>query len=226
MELATGGGNTAQLSTVERWFRLLRRDLAAWDGGSDLAFVVGLASTDSHSIPLSVMPGERHINWVRTGFPAPPSDPHALFAQLRAGRCVASCGGDFGTLRVNGAGPGSVCASDSHAPLLCEFEAGPRGGNRLDRSGSTALTAGSVSGDGPARARSSASWTHRRTKLLRCPVHLRRPCRHALGGVDQPRLGADVADSGAPYWMDDRAIDQPEAEVSSGCRTTRGGRRA
>lgn len=132
VELATGAGSTAQLSTVERWFRLLRRDLAAWSGDEgSVSFVVGLASTDSHSIPLSVMPGERHVNWVCTGSSTPPAEPDVLFRHLRAGHCVASCGGDFGTLRINGSGPGSVCTSDGHSPLACEFQAEPRGGNRL-----------------------------------------------------------------------------------------------
>lgn len=132
MELATGGGATAQVRTIDRWFRLLRQDLSAWSGaGDDVSFVVGLASTDSHSVPLSVMPGERHVNWVFTGDQAPPADAESLFKHLRDGHCVASCGGDFGALSVNGSGPGSVCTSDGRSPLVCQFQMQPRTGNQL-----------------------------------------------------------------------------------------------
>ena len=133
IELATGGGPAAQLRTRDRWFRLLREDLRAWSGASgSVDFVVGLASTDSHSIPLSVMPGERHLNWVHTGTALPPTDAASLFSLLRAGRCVASCGGDFGALFVDGSGPGLVCTSHGSSPLTCEFSTQSRSGHRLD----------------------------------------------------------------------------------------------
>lgn len=134
VELATGGGPEPKLRTRERWFRMLRHDLEAWAGAGDTVdFVVGLASTDSHEVPLSVMPGERHLNWIHTGTPEPPADAEALFSLLRSGHCVASCGGDFGTLFVNGSGPGSVCTSHGQSPLTCEFQFQPREGHQLSR---------------------------------------------------------------------------------------------
>jgi hypothetical protein len=134
IELATGGGPKVQLRTRDRWFGALRKDLRAWSGAGDsVDFVVGLASTDSHAIPLSVMPGERHLNWVHTGDTTPPSDAKPLFAQLRAGHCAASCGGDFGALFVDGSGPGSVCRSVGTSPLTCTFQTQARAGHRLDR---------------------------------------------------------------------------------------------
>ncbi len=131
MELATGRGAQAKTKTLARWFGQLREALDSWEEDAPPPFVVGIATGDSHELLVSAMPGERHVVWVNTGRDEPPSDAATLFFHLRRGHCVASCGGDFGTLSVNGAGPGSVCRADADSPLGCEFTWAPRQGNHL-----------------------------------------------------------------------------------------------
>ena len=133
MELATGGGAGVDRRTRERWFRLLRDSLADWSESAQRPdFVVGLSSTDSHAIPLSVMPGERHVTWVRTGSTTAPSGPADLYARMREGRCVVSCGGDFASLSLNGSGPGEVCECTIGSKVKATFLIQPRATHRLD----------------------------------------------------------------------------------------------
>jgi hypothetical protein len=132
LEIATGGNRTVSNAARKSWFRLLRQDLSRWkDGVHAPEFVVGLATTDSHSVPLSVMPGERHLTWVSAG--EKPRNADALFSRLRAGHCVASCGGDFGSFSIHDAGPGSACAIGRRSYALADFEIRPRHGHDLEQ---------------------------------------------------------------------------------------------
>jgi hypothetical protein len=130
----TGCGPCVNRKAATRWFRALRRDLREWSGaGTPKQFVVGFASSDSHAIPLSAMPGERDITWVKGDSDAPLADQYTLHSALRSGHCVASCGGDFAVLRINGRGPGEVCPNDGSTQLVCEFEIAPRHGHHIKR---------------------------------------------------------------------------------------------
>ncbi len=94
--------------TVERWFSLLRSDIAPRIAGG--RFTVGLGNTDAHS-RLELLyddPGGRGLNWVRTT--ASPITRAAIWDGIHRGTVSASGMGDFSYFLLGGAQQGGVLA--------------------------------------------------------------------------------------------------------------------